>query len=101
MVGPDAAHIIPDSDPDGEPVITNGLSLCKIHHAAFDNNIIGIRPDYSVEVRRDILEENDGPMLQHGIKEMHDKKIILPRHRSCYPDADSLEKRYVIFKKTG
>jgi len=97
----DAAHIIPDSDPDGEPIVTNGLSLCKIHHAAFDNNILGIRPDYSIEVRSDILEENDGPMLQHGIKEMHDKKIILPRHRNCYPDVNSLEKRYDIFRKTG
>ena len=31
----DAAHIIPDSDPDGEPVVPNGLALCKLHHAAF------------------------------------------------------------------
>lgn len=97
----DAAHIIPDSDPDGEPVVTNGLSLCKIHHAAYDNNIIGIRPDYSVEVRKDILLENDGPMLQHGIKEMHDKKIILPSHKNFYPDRISLEKRYELFRKTG
>jgi len=97
----DAAHIIPDSDPDGEPVVTNGLSLCKIHHAAFDNNIIGIRPDYSVEVRKDILDENDGPMLQHGIKEMHDKMIILPAFRNCYPDKNALEKRYEHFRKTG
>ena len=97
----DAAHIIPDSDPDGEPIVTNGLSLCKIHHAAYDKNIIGIRPDYSIEVRKDILLENDGPMLQHGIKEMHDKKIILPRQRSSYPDVKSLEKRYDLFRKTG
>lgn len=95
----DAAHIIPDSDPDGEPLVTNGLSLCKIHHAAYDSNIIGIRPDYSIEVRHDILEEIDGPMLQHGIKEMHDKKIILPSNRNSYPDKQSLEKRYEMFRK--
>ena len=41
----DAAHIIPDGQPRGELVVPNGLSLCKIHHAAFDNNIIGITPD--------------------------------------------------------
>lgn len=97
----DAAHIIPDSDPDGEPLVTNGLSLCKIHHAAFDNNIIGLRPDYSIEVRKDILEENDGPMLQHGIKEMHDRKIILPHEKRFYPDRSLVEKRYEIFRKTG
>lgn len=30
----DAAHITPDSAEAGEPIISNGLSLCKIHHAA-------------------------------------------------------------------
>jgi len=51
----DAAHIIPDSE-GGESVIQNGLSLCKIHRAAFDNNILGITPDYKVSIRKDILE---------------------------------------------
>ncbi|MGV1038013.1 MAG: HNH endonuclease, partial [Candidatus Nanopelagicales bacterium] len=41
----DAAHITPDSDVRGVPEVSNGLALCKIHHAAFDSNIIGIRPD--------------------------------------------------------
>ena len=49
----DAAHILPDGHPLGRPVIANGLSLCKLHHAAFDSNVIGIRPDYIVEVRKD------------------------------------------------
>ncbi|MFM2105299.1 MAG: hypothetical protein RL338_331, partial [Chloroflexota bacterium] len=30
----DAAHIIRDLDPDGDPVVSNGVSLCKLHHAA-------------------------------------------------------------------
>jgi putative restriction endonuclease len=97
----DAAHIIPDSDPEGEPHVTNGLSLCKIHHAAFDSNIIGIRPDYTIEVRKDILLENDGPMLQHGIKEMHNNKIILPSSKISHPDRALLERRYDLFSKTG
>jgi hypothetical protein len=33
----DAAHIIPDADPEGEPVVSNGLALCRLHHSAFDN----------------------------------------------------------------
>ncbi len=97
----DAAHIIPDSDPYGEPVITNGLSMCKIHHAAFDNNILGIHPDYSVEIRRDILKEKDGPMLKHGLQGLHDAKIILPRVHSLRPDPVRLQQRYNSFKKAG
>jgi predicted restriction endonuclease len=32
----DAAHIILDTEPQGEPTVRNGLALCKIHHAAYD-----------------------------------------------------------------
>jgi putative restriction endonuclease len=52
----DAAHIIPDAEDDGEPVVQNGLSLCKLHHAAYDKQFIGIRPDYIIEIRQDLLE---------------------------------------------
>jgi hypothetical protein len=29
---------------------------------------LGIRPDLVVEVRRDVLEETDGPMLKYGLQ---------------------------------
>lgn len=93
----DAAHITPDSDADGEPVVKNGVSLCKIHHAAFDQNILGIRPDYVVEIRKDILEEIDGPMLKFGLQQMHGQKIITPRKADLMPDKHALEGRYQAF----
>jgi putative restriction endonuclease len=38
----DAAHIIADAhELLGEPVVANGIALSKIHHAAFDNHLIG------------------------------------------------------------
>jgi len=41
----DAAHIISDTDEElGQPIVPNGLPLSKIHHAAFDANLIGIIP---------------------------------------------------------
>ena len=97
----DAAHIIPDSDPLGEPVIKNGLSLCKLHHAAFDKNIFGIKPEYIIEIREDILKEKDGSMLLHGLQGLHEKRIILPGKEELNPDRELLEKRYKMFKKTG
>jgi putative restriction endonuclease len=57
----DAAHIIPDGEPDGEPEVSNGIALCKIHHAAYDLNYLGITPRYEVEVRKDLLDEVDDP----------------------------------------
>ena len=94
----EAAHITPDSDPEGEPVVSNGLALCKLHHAAFDRNILGIRPDYVVEIRVDILEEIDGPMLKHGLQEMHGSKLVLPRRKEHRPDQAALEVRYAAFR---
>ena len=93
----DAAHIIPDPEPLGEPVISNGISLCKLHHAAFDKYIVGITPEYKIIVRRDVLDEIDGPMLLHGIQELHGHHIHHPRSRSQWPDRDLLDLRYQRF----
>jgi putative restriction endonuclease len=95
----DAAHIIPDGEPESRPTVDNGLALCKLHHAAFDSFIIGITPDFTVEVRKDVLEEKDGPMLQHGLKGLHSSILFLPNHKKDYPNKDFLDIRYQRFKK--
>ncbi|MDE0177611.1 MAG: HNH endonuclease [Gammaproteobacteria bacterium] len=94
----DAAHIVPDSDPRGEPVVPNGLCLCKIHHAAYDSDLIGISPDYTVHVRRDVRDETDGPMLLHGLQELHESRVALPNRRADRPDRDRLAWRYERFR---
>ena len=97
----DAAHIIADSEELGDPVVANGLSLCKIHHAAFDQLLIGVRPDYTVEVRPSILEEADGPMLRHGLQGLHNTSIVLPSSRRNRPDPDRLAQRYERFRSAA
>lgn len=93
----DAAHIIPDGKPHGDPVVPNGLSMCKMHHAAFDSNILGVRPDLTVHIRQDILEEVDGPMLRYGLQGVHNQRLTAPRLRTAQPDAERLEERYAEF----
>ena len=97
----DAAHIIPDSDELGDPIVPNGLSLCKIHHAAFDQNILGVTPDYQIKTRKDILDEIDGPMLRYGLQALHDKTLYLPSKRKLWPDRERLEQRYQRFLHAG
>ncbi len=80
------------------PLVNNGISLCKLHHAAFDKYFIGIRPDYAIEVRKDVLDEEDGPMLIHGLKDLNGKTIILPSPQSLSPDPELLERRYEEFR---
>ena len=94
----DAAHIIPDAHGEGVAAVTNGLSLCKIHHSAFDQKFLGIRPDYVVEIRMDLLMERDGPTLKHGFQERHGQPLlVLPHRRSERPAAAHLEEAYDTF----
>lgn len=95
----DAAHIVGDGQPRGQAVVPNGLAMCKIHHAAFDSRILGIRPDnLTLHIRQDILDEVDGPMLRHGLQDMHDKRLMrVPRARAAQPDPQRLEARYTEF----
>jgi putative restriction endonuclease len=94
----DAAHILPDSDPRGAPVVSNGLALCKLHHAAFDRYILGIRPDLTVDLRLDILREADGPMLLHGLQGFQGRTLHLPRKTDLRPNLEFIEERYEKFK---
>lgn len=94
----DAAHIVEDSQ-GGRPDISNGLALCKIHHAAYDSNIMGISPDHRVHIRQDILEEIDGPMLRHGLQDHEGQELrVLPTRRKWHPDRDALAARFGTFK---
>lgn len=93
----DAAHIIPDAEEGGAAAVPNGLSLCKIHHAAYDRNLLGIDADYKVHIDEALLEEIDGPMLQHGLKEMHMTEITTPSSRANKPDKDKLAQRFELF----
>jgi len=94
----DAAHIIADKDDWGEAMVPNGMSMCKIHHAAYDGNFLGVTPDFEIRINSELLVEQDGPMLLHGLQEMHGAQIVLPARRSDYPDPERLDRRFREFQ---
>jgi putative restriction endonuclease len=94
----DAAHIIEDHKEHGLPEISNGLALCRIHHGAFDVGILGIDPDYRIHIREDVLKEKDGPMLLHGLQDLHREKIVLPTRVAHRPNRDLLKERFAQFQ---
>lgn len=93
----DAAHIIRDADDWGDPVVPNGIALCKIHHAAYDGQFLGIDAELRVHVNAALLLEVDGPMLKHGIQEMHGTRLTVPRSPRFRPDRARLEARFSEF----
>lgn len=97
----DAAHILPDSWPNSPAIVSNGLALCRLHHGAFDGYLMGIRPDLTVEVRQDVLDEVDGPTLVHALQGVHGGRIIVPHREDLRPDAEYLDERYRVFRAAG
>jgi putative restriction endonuclease len=93
-----AAHIVPDVEPEGIAAVVNGLALCAIHHLAFDRNVLGIDPDGVVHIARRLLDETDGPMLRTGLQGFHGQAITLPRRPEDRPDPARLEVRFVRFE---
>ena len=92
----DAAHIVADAAELGAPLVSNGLSLCSIHHRAFDHDLVGVTPDYVVRVSPRLLDEEDGPMLallQHA----HEQQLVVPRSTALRPDRERLAARYERF----
>ena len=92
----DAAHIVGDLEAHGEPTVSNGVSLCSIHHRAFDHHLVGIDPDYNVRIARRLMDEEDGPMLDL-LKGFHAQPISLPRSAEKRPDRERLAVRYELF----
>jgi putative restriction endonuclease len=92
----DAAHIAGDLETGGEPVIANGLSLCSIHHRAFDQDLVGVSPDYRVHVAARLLDDEDGPMLEL-LKGFHTNEIVVPVRQTWKPDRDRLAARFDRF----
>ena len=93
----DAAHSVADADEQlGQPIVSNELPLSKIHHAAFDANLVGIDPD-----SERLLDLDDGPFLEQGLKAMAGGLIGLPRRTEDYPDKERLELRFGAVQKIG
>ena len=98
----DAAHIIRDADEElGHPIVPNGLPLSKIHHAAFDSNLLGIDADGIVHISDRLLDIRDGPFLELGIKAARGIRILDPTRPEDKPDRDRLDLRFQAFKRAA
>jgi len=91
-----AAHIVGDLEERGDAVVSNGVSLCSIHHRAFDQDLIGIDADYMVRISSRLLEEDDGPMLEL-LKGFHAHRLVVPRPSALRPDRERLAERFERF----
>lgn len=97
----DAAHIVADGDERlGQAMVTNGIPLSKIHHAAFDAHLIGIDPDFRLHVSEKLMVQKDGPMLE-ALKALHGGTLHGPKRLQDRPDRDRLAMRFERFRNAA
>ncbi|WP_233608109.1 HNH endonuclease [Nocardia stercoris] len=98
----EAAHIIADSEDHSTAAINNGLSLCNIHHAAFDRNLVGISPDFKIHIGPELMDsQNEGPILEYALKGLNNTDLHLPASKKHYPAKDALAERFDRFLTEG
>mgnify|MGYP000076551842 FL=1 len=97
----DAAHIIPDAEERGVACVQNGIALSKLHHTAYDRQLIGIDADFKIHVSDEVMAESDGPLLEDSIKGLNGKKLIVPAQKALRPNKDHLAERFEAFLKAN
>ncbi|MEV0293070.1 HNH endonuclease [Nocardia sp. NPDC050710] len=98
----DAAHIIGDTEERGTAEVDNGLCLCKIHHAAYDANLLGISPAGKIHIGTKLMADpGDSPTLKYALKEMDGADIFRPRRQADQPSPERLAERFADFEETN
>lgn len=85
----DAAHILPVAAPDSTDEVTNGIALCKLHHYAYDSNLISFNAAYAIELSRFKLGELTAANLQGGLAAFRQgllPSIHLPARAAQHPN---------------
>lgn len=89
-----AAHIVPHHE-KGRDDILNGLSLCHLHHWAFDAGWFTLLNDFKIQVSSKVneLSDNSERMGTYDfIRTFADNnsKIFLPKSKEIYPHEDAI-----------
>lgn len=95
----DAAHILPITHPQSTDDETNGLALCKLHHAAYDTGLIGVRSDYRVILNVDAAARLRELHLDGGLDQFNaalPSIIALPNEPEVYPSPAKLRLGMVV-----
>lgn len=91
----DAAHILPVAEPNSTDETTNGIALCKLHHAAFDRRLISFDENYKIEINESETDRLTTNNLAGGLivfKKNLKSAIILPNDRRDYPSKEYIKR---------
>jgi putative restriction endonuclease len=85
-----ASHIIPWSENKEQRLNPeNGLCLSALYDKAFDCGLIGVRPDYTIALSKELKEYSHMDFYDRHFRAIEDKKILVPLYHK--PDISCLE----------
>jgi hypothetical protein len=90
----EAAHIVPHNE-KGRDDILNGLSLCHLHHWAFDAGWFALQDDFKIQVSSKVnsLTSDFGRMGDYDFIRIFSNKnfkILLPKNKEIYPHQSAI-----------
>ena len=93
----DAVSIAPNASSGEASDVTEGLCMSRLHHAAFDANLLGIDPDGRVHVSGQLDPREAGDSFVRSLTDLSGRRIEAPRAPECRPNRDLLAVRFEQF----
>ncbi len=90
----EAAHIIPHSHEMGTDDITNGISLCALHHTAYDRSLIYFDNEFNILLNEDKIDYLEKIGRDSGIRKFEKlsfDKILLPNNHILRPNVNNIK----------
>jgi len=89
----EAAHIVPHSHEKGTDEIGNGISLCALHHTAYDRSLIYFDTDFNILINTTKMEYLEKVGLDSGFRKFQAlafDKIQLPTNHTLRPNVENI-----------
>ncbi len=78
--------------------VTEGLCMSRLHHAAFDANLLGIDPDGRVHLSEQLDTYAKGDPFARNLMSVAGRRISVPRTPEFQPNRDLLAARFEQFQ---
>lgn len=90
----EAAHIVPHSHELGTDEIDNGISLCALHHTAYDRSLIYFDEQLDILINESKMEYLEKVGLDSGIRKFEKlafDKIQIPENHTLRPNIGNIK----------
>lgn len=89
----DAAHIVPITHAKSTDEVTNGMALCRLHHGAYDNGLMGVQSNHRIVINPEMVNHLRDIHLATGFdrfKNQLPERIRIPSSIEVRPKPDFL-----------